>query len=275
MNKQGKLINGKVVGGIEWTKTILPDGTERQGFTWNPVGGCKHRCRWSMPDGTIAICYAEEVANGIAQSHYPDGFEAHYYHPKRLAEPLGVKEPSKIFLDSMADLMGYRVPVEQIDAVLNICRSAHWHRFQLLTKNAPRLLQFDFPPNVWAGVSMPPSFMWGRELSQHQQEAKFRRDMDVLSRIKASVKWVSFEPVAFDVAPVLAEFSGVLSWAVIGAASNGPKYYQPNRAHVMNLLDVLDRQGVSVFFKGNLDWQPWREEFPQAEATPAQAGAGG
>ena len=36
MNKQGKLVNGKVVGGIEWVKTVLPDGTERQGYTWNP-----------------------------------------------------------------------------------------------------------------------------------------------------------------------------------------------------------------------------------------------
>lgn len=253
MNKQEKYKAGELVGrGIEWTD-----------FTWNPIAGCKHACRWQMPDGKIAVCYAEEVAHGIAQSHYPDGFEAHYYHPKRLAEPLSLREPSKIFLDSMADLMGHWVPVEQVRAVLDFCRRAHWHSFQLLTKNAPRLLQFDFPPNVWTGVSMPPSFMWGKELSQRQQEAKFRRDMEVLSQLRTPVRWVSFEPVAWDVAPILAEFPRVINWAVIGAASSGPKYYQPEKAHIQNLLDVLDSQGVSVFFKGNLEWSPWREEFPQ------------
>lgn len=51
MNKQGKLINGKVTGNniIGWTKTILSDDTERLGATVNPVGGCFHRCQWIMP----------------------------------------------------------------------------------------------------------------------------------------------------------------------------------------------------------------------------------
>src|SRR5687768_11051635 len=102
MNKQGQIVNGKVVGGIEWTKTILPDGTERQGYTWNPVAGCKHACRWTMPDGSVAVCYAETVAEKVAGSAYPHGFSHHYWHPKRLNEPLGLKEPAKIFMDSMS-----------------------------------------------------------------------------------------------------------------------------------------------------------------------------
>lgn len=253
MNKQAKYKNGQLTGrGIEWTD-----------FTWNAVSGCKHGCRWTMPDGSVAICYAEEVANGVAQKSYPDGFEAHYYHPARLSEPLAITKPAKIFLDSMADLMGYWVPAEQIDAVLSVCKQAHWHTFQLLTKNAPRLLQFDFPSNVWAGVSMPPSMMWGKPLSQGQQEAKFIKDLDVLSRIKAAVKWVSFEPVAWDVAPILARFPGVVNWAVIGAASNGRNYYQPDKSHIENLLGVCEAQNIPVFFKGKLNWSPWREQFPQ------------
>ena len=45
MNKQDKG-NGK--RGIEWTD-----------YTWNPVGGCRHGCRWEMPDGAIALCCFE------------------------------------------------------------------------------------------------------------------------------------------------------------------------------------------------------------------------
>lgn len=108
---------------IEWTD-----------WTWNPVGGCKHGCRWEMPDGTIAACYAERVAQGVAQAHYPDGFAAHTWRPGLLDEPLAVRTPAKIFLDSMADLFGSWVPQTHIDLVLVTVARAHWHTFQVLTR---------------------------------------------------------------------------------------------------------------------------------------------
>ena len=37
MNKQAK---SEIKRGIEWTD-----------YTWNPIGGCQHGCRWEMPDG--------------------------------------------------------------------------------------------------------------------------------------------------------------------------------------------------------------------------------
>lgn len=260
MNKQGQLINGKVIGGIEWTKTILPDGNERQGFTWNPVGGCMHECQWSMPDGSIATCYAKEVALKF-KAAYPTGFEHHYWRPDKLQEPLNQRQPAKIFLDSMSDMGGYWVPQEQAVKVFDICRAAYWHIFQLLTKNPKRLLAYDLPDNVWAGFSSPPDFMWGKPLSIQQQAAKITTDLDAMRRVKATVKWCSVEPLSWDVAPYFEDCG--LDWVVIGAASNGPKKYQPNPQHVENLLAVLDKQNIPVFFKGNLKWNPWREEFPQ------------
>lgn len=266
MNRQGKLVNNRVIGGIEWTKTILPGGIERPGWTWNPIAGCVHRCRWAMPDGTVAVCYAESVAERVAGQHYPHGFGFHYWHPERLSEPLRVKEPTRIFLDSMSDLMGYVVPEAQINAVLDTCLDAHWHTFLLLTKNAPRLLQFDFPANVHVGVSSPPDFMWGKELSRGQQVKMLERSLEVLGQVKVPVRWCSFEPLSWDVSEIVAAHPGVLQWAVIGAASNGPRYYQPEPEHVRRLLAVLDEQGVPVFFKGNMRQceaaRPWREELP-------------
>lgn len=263
MNKQQKSVTKR---GIEWTD-----------FTWNVIGGCKHRCRWEMPDGSVAICYAEEVANALrSDKFYPQGFENHYYHPDRLTEPLKVKTPAKIFLDSMSDLMGHWVPDEQIEAVLDIARKAHWHTFQLLTKNTPRLKHFDFPDNVWVGVSAPPSSMFGSPLSLKQQRAMVYRQLDILNEVKAKVRWMSIEPMAFDIASVFTEWLDVrqngcgaiflpLEWAVIGAASNGSTYYQPDPSHVSSLLSLLT---TPVFFKGNMKANPaatpWREEFPAA-----------
>lgn len=246
MNKQYK---GTSRRGIEWTD-----------YTWNPVGGCKHGCRWEMPDGTIAECYAETVAERVAQQAYPHGFEHHYWRPELLEEPLKLTRPSRIFLDSMSDLMGAWVPDSEIDLVLDICRQAHWHTFQLLTKNAPRLRKFSFPDNVWVGVSAPPTIMFGNKLSLRTQIRMLQASLGVLQVIDVPVRWMSIEPLSFNIAPYL--INSHLEWAVIGAATNGKATYQPQSEWVSDALDVLDAQGTRIFFKGNLDWTPWREEFP-------------
>lgn len=265
MNQQGP-------NGIEWLNTKRADGTTRYGYTWNVIGGCKHKCRWTMPDGTTAICYAELVANRVAQAHYLHGFAHHYWHPERLGEPLKVKEPAHIFPDSMADLFGAWVEDEQIRKVLGACEAAYWHTFIGLTKNAPRLLKFAeyMPGNFWAGVSSPPDQMFGRALKRTQQEKMLHRLLEVLSELQAisrvCIPWVSFEPLSWDVSEIVARYPNALRWAVIGAASNGPRTYQPEAEHVWRLLDVLDSQGVPVFFKGNLRGNmaatTWREAYP-------------
>src|SRR3990167_5725842 len=255
MNKQTKYKHGLLVSrGIEWCD-----------FTWNPVGGCLHACRWTMPDGKIAICYAEETALGVARAASPQGFEHLYWHPEKLDEPLRMKAPARIFFDSMSELFGAWVSDYQINAVLDVCRRAPWHTFQSLTKNAPRLLKFDFPDNVWVGASMPPDQFMGQSLSRDQQTRMLGRALEVLAQVKARVRWMSFEPLSWDVSEIVAAHPP-LQWAVIGAASAGATYYQPEPAHVGRLLAVLDDQRVPVFFKGNLlDWTPHRENFPSGE----------
>lgn len=258
---------------IEWTRVRRPDGTRTDGYTWNVAGGCMHGCQWEMPSGDIAECYAKTVAERVAQAAYPQGFEHHYWHPGRLKEPGRVKEGAGIFIDSMADLMGHWVPAEQIQQVLDVCRDNPQHTFQLLTKNAPRLMDFDFPDNVWTGVSSPPDWMFGKRLTRKQQAAMLHRTMKVLSEVKSKVRWISFEPLSWDCSEIAAQYPGVLNWAVIGAASNGRIEYPPAADDLLALLDVLDRDGTAVFYKGNMRTLPltaadWREEFPDALFAP-------
>jgi len=256
-----------VVGrGIEWTD-----------YTWNPVGGCQHGCKWRMPDGTIAICYADSTVQ-VMKSGYPQGFEHHYWRPHMLTYPLGQKRPSKIFMDSMSDLMGRWVPREQVEQVFAICRQAHWHTFQLLTKNAPHLLNFDLPKNVWVGVSAPPTFMFGGELTLSQQRRFVFKQLDTLAMLKARghpVCWMSIEPLSFNIASIFEEwmaddqtrgqpFGFPLDWAVIGAASDGKKYFQPTAHDVEECHRVLRAHGCRIFHKGNLEWEPHLEEWPEA-----------
>lgn len=225
-----------------------------------------------MPDGSVAICYAEEVAKGVAQKVYAHGFEHHYWHPERLQEPLKLKTPAKIFPDSMSDMFGAWVSLEHLEQVLDIIRKAHWHTFQSLTKAPSQMVKYQkecgvFPSNLWAGASVPPSQMFGKPLSQKQQERMLHRTLEALSQLATPVRWLSIEPLSFDVAPILRQYPRAIEWAVVGAASNGRKLYQPKTAWVENTLQVLDDHNVAVFFKGNLSWQPWREEFPQKNTT--------
>lgn len=241
---------------IEWTDVTL-----------NPIGGCKHACRWEMPDGTVAVCYAENVAErGPASRNYPHGFAHHYHRPHLLDEPGRVKEPSFFFIDSMSDLFGSWVPEDQARQVLDMARRYPQHTFQSLTKAPKRLLKFidAFPPNLWVGVSSAPDWFMGRKLTDDQKLRFLRSTIDVLREVKerseVRVVWMSIEPLSWDIAPHMEDHG--LDWAVIGAATNGPRKYQPNALYVSSTLKVLDRTNTPVFFKGNLQWEPRREDFP-------------
>lgn len=260
MNKQDKG-NGK--RGIEWCT-----------HTWNPLGGCYHACRWQMPNGTIANCYAEDVADGVASKAYPYGFEHVYWNPKILDSPLRVKEPAKIFVGSMTDVLGHWQDEKHIQEIIDIARLATWHTFQFLTKNPKRALQFDWPDNCWIGTSSPPNFMWNKRLSQNQMERMLFTALDSLSEVDTPVRWMSIEPLSYDIGSLFVKWAGTsqrlpLEWAVIGAASNGSTYYQPEPGHLLTVLSILDHHEVDVFFKGNL--RPsfekrilarWREDMP-------------
>lgn len=252
MNKQNK---GNGERGIEWTD-----------FSWNPIAGCRHACQWTMPDGSIANCYAEDVAEGVASAAYPDSFEAHYWNPGRLDEPGKVQTPSKIFVGSMADVFGWWVPLEQQRAILDVCKQVPQHTFQFLTKNPVGYHQFVYPENVWLGMSTPPDFMWGKKLSVNQKYRMFSHHLRILQGLDA-ITWLSAEPLSWDITPVLHHHRGAIDWIVIGAASNGRVKYAPNREHVRALVALMDTWNVPVFFKGNMKSLPWarehwREEFP-------------
>ncbi len=260
-------MNHQTEHGIEWTHIFGPGS----GYTWNPVGGCKHGCAWQMPDNSTAFCYAKTFADRArSPQFYPAGFAAHYWHPKRLTEPLKLKSSAGIFLDSMSDLMGHWVPAEQIEQVLDVCRKTPQHVYFLLTKNAPRLRQFTFPSNVWVGVSAPPSAFMGKPLLAAQQRQMVLTALNILSEIDVPIRWMSVEPLSFDIAPLLV--NSPLQWAVIGAATTGQKVYQPKPEWVERLLYVLDQQNIPIFFKGNLHGNraadPFREEFPHNPFAP-------
>ncbi len=264
MNKQNRG-NGK--RGIEWTD-----------YTWNPTGGCKHACQWQMPDGSIANCYAEDVAEGVASAVYPHGFEHHYWRPDKLGAPAKVKTPSKIFVGSMADVFGHWVPDEQIAQVLEVAKyHAPQHTYQFLTKNPKRVLNYTCHRNMWIGASTPPDFMWNKPLSEKQRYRLLHGTLSAFGELlRDTVNWLSAEPLSWNIVPILEQYGNAyLNWIVIGAASNGNRYYPPAESDVRELVEYCDDYGIPVFFKGNLKslaWaaENWREDFPVDETIQQQ-----
>lgn len=72
----------------------------------------------------------------------------------------------------------------------------------------------------------------------------------LLQALKSRVHYLGIDPTDEEMA------------ALIGSATDGRKEFHPDPDDVRRVLAVLDVNEVPVFFKGNLQWNPWREDFP-------------
>ncbi len=86
------------------------EGVSWAGWTWNPITGCRHKCRY---------CYARAIAARFPNA-FPAGFTPVFHH-ERLDAPANTKIPAKhvgdpmwerVFMTSMGDAYGHWVPQE-------------------------------------------------------------------------------------------------------------------------------------------------------------------
>ncbi len=243
--------------GIEWTES-----------TWNPVTGCT-----KISPG-CKHCYAERMAErlqAMGQANYVNGFEL-TLQPRMLELPLTWKKPKTIFVNSMSDLFHQNVPVAYIQRVFDVMARAHWHRFQVLTKRADRLVemspQLGWTPNIWMGVSV--------------ENDKYRGRIDDLRSTRAQTKFLSLEPLLGPLPDL--DLRGI-DWVIVGGES-GPRSRPMDPAWVTDLRDQCHRAEVAFFFKqwggknkkkaGRvLEGRTWDQMPPElAERQRPGAGAG-
>ena len=113
---------------------------------------------------------------------------------------------------------------------------------------------------------------YDKRLSDRAKERYMYRALKILLDVQASVKWISFEPLSDDFAPMLQKYPGVINWAVLGAASSGNRIFPPDTGHYFRLMTELKAQNIPVFFKGNMCALPeaksdWHEEYPHRELS--------
>ena len=205
---------------IEWTES-----------TWNPVTGC------SKISPGCKHCYAERLAmrlRAMGQPNYARGFDL-TLQEHMLELPLRWTKPQAIFVNSMSDLFHHDIPFEYIQRVFDVMRRADWHRFQVLTKRADRLLELDrrihWTQNIWMGVSVENRKCFSRIAS--------------LRKTGAHIKFLSLEPLLED----LGEFDLTgIDWVIVGGES-GPGARPMNSLWVRNLRDLCLAAEVPFFFK--------------------------
>jgi len=209
--------------GIEWTDS-----------SWNPVTGC------TKVSTGCAFCYAERLAKRLQmmdpRGKYKNGFRL-TLHEKDLDLPLRWKKPKTIFVNSMSDLFHESVPYGFIKKVFNVMERANWHTFQILTKRPHRMVHFTnkihkkLLPNVWLGTSI--------------EDDKALRRLNELKKVKARIKFISFEPLLGSVGKV--NLKGV-HWVIVGGES-GKYHREIKRDWIVEIRKQCRKYGVPFFFK--------------------------
>lgn len=247
---------------IEWTDR-----------TWNPVSGCSH-----VSEG-CRNCYAERVFPRV-YSRQDRVFTDVHCHPYRLDQPLKIKKPQNIFVNSMSDLFHEDVPDAFIFSVFRVMAKSQRHTFQILTKRPEAMNKFcrrisyiepgfnghdfgtcsywpndpfEYPinnkplPNVWLGVSV-----------EDQPTADER--IPLLLDTPAAVRWVSAEPllgpvdfknlqdVGFDALYGVDEGRKKIDWVVVGGES-GPRARVMEEVWAFTIMEQCRMAGVPFFMK--------------------------
>lgn len=210
---------------IEWTEQ-----------TWNPSVGC------NKVSAGCKNCYAETMSRrlkAMGTKGYENGFEFSIM-PERLEQPLKIKRPTKFFVNSMSDLFHEKMPKEYLDLIFEVIEKTPHHTYQILTKREKRMVGYledkVLPKNVWLGVTVESS------------ETKYR--IDYLRRIKASIRFISMEPLLDDLGKI--DLLNI-HWVIVGGES-GVKARPMNPEWVTSIKNQCSNQNVAFFFK---QWGTW------------------
>lgn len=225
---------------VRFNKTT--DAVDWAAWTWNPVTGCEHGCRF---------CYAREIAHTDRMAeYYPNKFEP-TYHPYRLEAPKNTSVPDsdddrdgRVFVCSMADLFGKWVPDEWIRSVFDACLASPEWEYLFLTKWPERYSRLPLIKNAWYGSSVV----------KQADVARVEKSMAKISD-DSIVRWCSMEPM---LEPI--KFN-TLDWCdliVIGGqtATNQPdgrvEEFAPEFDWIVDVVNQCREYGVPYYIKENL-----------------------
>ena len=210
---------------IEWTQATV-----------NVVTGCS-----PLSDG-CKNCYANGMhkrlmAMGIEK--YKKPFQVVVCHDIRSnLEKMITKNINMCFINSMSDTFHKKVSDEYIKRLLKELEEYKGRTyFQLLTKRAERVKDFDYPENIWLGVTV--------------EKEKYKERIEYLKQSNAKIKFLSCEPLLGDLGEL--DLQGI-DWVIVGGESGGnARPMHPD--WVRKIQRQCEEQNVAFFFKQWGEWQ--------------------
>ncbi|MCV6599891.1 MAG: phage Gp37/Gp68 family protein [Alphaproteobacteria bacterium] len=202
--------------------------------SWNPFTGC------TKISPACQNCYAEALADKLNRWRtpgYENTFKFTVHHDRiKNAAPLKRKKPTSYFINSMSDTFHEDATKEDIDAVMDVVRRAHWHNFYILTKRSKRLREYfakeTAPDNLWVGVTV------------EDKKHGLPRLKD-LQQIKCKNKHICCEPLLDDLGEI--DLSQI-KW-VVGGGESGPNARQTKLEWVESLVKQCKKQHVHLYWK--------------------------
>lgn len=209
--------------------------------SWNPTTGCSQISTGCKNCFAVIMTKRKE---GIGNAHpdwknsdkYINGFKITPYPPS-LNEPYHWRKPSLIFVNSMSDLFHKDITLSYIKQVFEVMNNCPQHIFQVLTKRADILLQYQkelkWSNNIWMGVSTEnKSTMWRID------------NLKKCDHIKH--KFISFEPL-LESLPDL-DLIGI-GWCIVGgeSAASNPRIMEVEWA--TDILKKCESGNIPFFFK--------------------------
>lgn len=252
-------------------------------YTWNPITGCRHGCRYCYARRMTSRFAGDVRLNLMAKKDYslipsadsgqelyvleapmmnetgnpliyPFGF-APTLHRYRLSIPEKLKTGTNIFVGSMADVFGEWVPDEWIEEVFEACRKYPTHNYLFLTKNPGRYQKLEEK-----GLLPKDKNMWYGFSCTNNQDHRWTG--------KGVNSFISVEPLLED----LDLFGGdtdapAAGWVIIGAETGKSLgKVVPKMEWIGKILAHCDRFGIPVFMKDSLipivGAENMRREFP-------------
>lgn len=258
---------------IEWTD-----------LSWNPIrsrnletGKLGWHCEHAGID--CELCYSETTnefrGTGLAFTRQNRNRVDIFLDEQRLQSRMPTR-PSKIFVRDMTDLFGDFVRDEWLDRIFTVMMRSRQHTFQILTKRPQRMHQYisqhpeyriEWPHHIWLGTSVGLT--------------RYLDRLDILRRVPAPIRFVSFEPLLEDLGTV--DLTGI-HWVIAGAESDARRRARPMQLDwVRDIRNQCIAAGVPFFFKQDaergkklptpeLDGRQWRE-FPDDPERAGRRGA--
>jgi protein gp37 len=208
---------------ISWTKV-----------TWNPVHGCS-----KVSEG-CRHCYAESLSLRRGWTTQPwthaNATRNVLLKPHKLHEPKKLKEPSRIFVNSMSDMFHEEIPVDYRKQIFDVMNECPQHTFQILTKRPLRAgwWSYGWADHIWLGVSI-------------EDNKNLRYRLDWLKRSHARVKFISMEPLLEHVQITPDDLRGI-DWVIVGGES-GKGFRPMPHEWARTIRDACLISETAFFFK--------------------------